>query len=133
MRFAIPTGSLDEARKKSSRPPLLPGQLLGMALDAQHELAIGELHALHQAVGRMRHGAQRRAQVPDGLVVEAVHAKMGLAEGSCQQGAGLDFESVDQQVAWFAIVLFMRSTLDVQVLPQRAFARDVEDLYAAAD
>src|ERR1700681_694294 len=98
MRLAMTPGRLDQPVKKASRPFLLPAQLLGMALDAQHELLIGELHALDQPVGRMRDSAQRRAQVADGLVVKAVHAQMRLAERAGEQTAGLDVEAVHEQV-----------------------------------
>ena len=71
MGLTLTPGSLDEAFKEPGRPFLLPAQLLWMALDAHHKLVTRELHALHQAVGRMCHGAQRRAKVTDRLVVES--------------------------------------------------------------
>src|ERR1700674_656290 len=132
MSFVPAPGSLDQAGKDSSRPFLLPAQLLWVALDPKHELATVELHAFHQAIWRMRHGHQGMARVADCLVVEAVDSQMRFAEGAGEQRAGLDVEPVDEQVARFAVVILMGGAFYVHVLPQRAFARHVEDLYAAA-
>src|SRR5450759_4201709 len=65
-------------------------------------------------------------------MVEAVDPDLRLAERTGQQAVRFDVDTVYQQIARFAIVLAMGGLLDVQVLPQRACARNVQDLDAAA-
>src|SRR5450759_299960 len=65
-------------------------------------------------------------------MVEAVDPDLRLAERTGHEAVRFDVDTVHQQIARFAIVLATGGLLDVQVLPQRACARDVQDLDAAA-
>ncbi len=115
-----------------------------MPLQAQHEGALGHLHALHHAVGR--HGVHHKAapHVADGLVVQAVHMQVlrGAAHDLREERVGVhgDLVALDAlgvarlRVADGARHGVKRALgLGGDVLPQRAAQGDVEHLGASAD
>src|SRR5438270_10503779 len=65
--------------------------------------------------------------------MQAVRADARLTERPSEQAVGLDVEIVDEQIARFAVMRLANDALDMQVLPQRPAARDVQHLDAAAD
>ena len=117
--------------------PRVAGQVrerLHMPLHAEVERLAVALDRLHDPVVRPRHGAQPAAEPVDGLVVERVHVEVLGADDLGQARAALDPHVVGRLAARRGLAVGDRAVADVRhVLVQRAAARDVEDLAAAAD
>ena len=98
-----------------------------MPLHAEHEAAVVALDPLDGPVGRPGDRPQAVAEPLDGLVVEGVHAQRAGADGAREQRAGFDRHVVRDGPAG------LRLAVVGHVLEERAAARDVERLGAAAD
>ena len=76
-------GGLDEGLEKAAHGGDV-GEALGVPLDGQGKGMTGDFHGLHQAIGGMGHGSQRRRHPADSLVVQAVDVDQRLADGPGQ-------------------------------------------------
>src|SRR5216683_7259117 len=123
----------DEGFKQAPRPFVAGRQLFRVGLDPDDEPAVGHLDTFDQPILGRADGAQRGRQVADGLVVKAVDLDTIGADRSREQASSFDFQPVHDRVTRRAIMVVRRGALDVDVLPQRAAQRDVQDLDAATD
>src|SRR5215469_12402472 len=86
-RDALDTRAGDELLEEPRGPGLVCEQLLGVALDSDHEGVLLVLDRLHDAVGRTRGHTEAGGDVAYRLVVDAVHLDGPVAHDAAKPRA----------------------------------------------
>ena len=118
---------------ESGEQPAVFEVLLGMPLDAEHVSVAGGLERLRESVVGARGHDEAIAELVDALVVVAVHVEVVLSPTSAARAVpSLDLDGVGREDAAADPEPLGAQRLG-QVLMQRAAARHVHELEAAAD
>lgn len=130
------TGRIDQTFEKAA-VALVRGQVLGVPLDADDEVAAWQLNRLDDPVGRVRDGDQTGGEAASGLMVEAIRLgrePVGTTHQVCDERVACDFDLVGALVSR-RLLIVVEGAFDLigNVLPERSAERDIQDLHAAAD
>ena len=129
-------GLLDEELEEARHHLVaMYGENLGMRLDGQDAVARIALHHLRHAVGAPGRDAQFRGNIPDALVVAAVHSGGCESEHLGRHRSGHDADVVGRCGAVVGLPVAQLRLREVRryVLPERAAHGHVDHLQAAAD
>src|SRR5207249_9256832 len=121
--------SCDRPREPVEQGPLRQIFRMPLYRDDPGGARIRRLGGLDHAIVGPRHRLEARRDVPNCLMVPAVHGRRTSAEGPLEQRPGID----PHRVITRFIVRHRTRPLTVQILIQSASEGDVEDLNAAAD
>ena len=101
----------------------------GMELQPNQKISLWIGICFHETVGSKRHGAETRRQVPDSLVVVAVHGQFRASIPFVQRAAFDDFDRVTVCIVVFLMdVLQSGPLLLLHISMQRSAAQDIQKL-----